>query len=352
MRTLDRSVLIVALCLLGTGAHVVRAETLSIDQFKNSVNSSRLLIAEILQELAEAEAGISEFDHGSDDSAELRSLLPETLSVRTEYGTIEVSNVWIHKRLADFDATQEIAIQAVILNEIDDRLTAMSWDLEQIVAATERYRSKDEQKRKIAEILAREEFQKPTVAEESTLEKWIKKIGEWIQSLFPKQSPMSGVQGMGSAAAVLRVVLIIVVILLVGFGLYKLLPQFVPSLRRRIKHEQKERVVLGELVGVGETSETLFDQAEQMARTGDIRGAIRKGYIALICELGDRRLIGLARHRTNRDYLRELSGTQPIYPEVKEMTGIFERHWYGSTKGDSEVWSDFRDRYLNTLKSV
>lgn len=342
----------VFLVFLVFGQAETHAAPLTLDQHKAEIDRARLLVGEMLHELAEAEAGIAEFDHGPEDTADLRAILPFVVQVDTGNGIADVSFAWLHSALDRFDGLQDIRQQALILNEMDERLSAISWNLGVMRDSAERARSKDEEKQKLAEILSRDEFQKPTVQEESLLEKWLQKIGDWIASLFPKSGPNIGSEGMGAAASVLRVVLIAVVVLLIGFGLYKLLPWLMPSRKSRRKKKREERVVLGEVVGAEETSQTLFDEAEQIALGGDLRGAIRKGYIALLCELGDRRLIGLAKHRTNRDYLRDVSRSPDIYQEMREMTGIFERHWYGPEPGNVETWADFRDRYKNTLRNA
>jgi hypothetical protein len=344
------SFLLFALLVLGQVETL--AASLTLDEHKAEIDRARLFIGEMLHELAEAEAGIAEFDHGPEDTADLRAILPLNIQVDTGNGLADVSFAWLHSGLDAFDRSQDIQEQAMILNEIDEKLEAISWNLEVIRNAAERALTKDEKKQKLAEILSRQEFQKPTVKEESVLEKWLQKIGDWIASLFPKDGPNIGSEGMGAAASVLRVVLIAAVVLLVGFGLYKLLPFLMPSRKRRRKKEREERVVLGEIVGAEETPQSLFDEAEQIALSGDLRGAIRKGYIALLCELGDRRLIGLARHRTNRDYLRDVSRSQDLYTEMRELTGIFERHWYGAEPGNVETWADFRARYKNTLRNA
>jgi hypothetical protein len=52
---------------------------------------------------------------------------------------------------------------------------------------------------------------------------------------------------------------------------------------------KQERVILGERISAEETAQILFAEAEHLARQGNLRGAIRKGYIALLCDLSDRK---------------------------------------------------------------
>jgi hypothetical protein len=86
-------------------------------------------------------------------------------------------------------------------------------------------------------------------------------------------------------------------------------------------------------------------------RNGDIRGAIRKAYIALLVELGDRKLISLAQHKTNRDYLNSVRSLPPLHSTMRGMTDIFERHWYGLEQATPDDWKDFRAGYLAALQA-
>ncbi|MCA1638274.1 MAG: DUF4129 domain-containing protein [Acidobacteria bacterium] len=83
--------------------------------------------------------------------------------------------------------------------------------------------------------------------------------------------------------------------------------------------------------------------------SGNLRGAIRKGYIALLCELGDRKIIGLSRHKTNRDYLRDVSKRRELYENMNGLTNNFERHWYGFDVTQEKDWEEFRNRYKQII---
>ena len=88
-----------------------------------------------------------------------------------------------------------------------------------------------------------------------------------------------------------------------------------------------------------------------LARSGDLRAAIRKGYIALLVELGDRNVISLAQYKTNRDYLRAVSNVPQLHSPLKRLTESFERHWYGFAEATQNDWQDFRARYREALET-
>src|SRR5204863_1993073 len=118
------------------------------------------------------------------------------------------------------------------------------------------------------------------------------------------------------------------------------------------KEKKRDRVILGERIADDESAEDLFGEAERLAREGQLRDAIRKGYIALLCELSDRKIIGLARHKTNRDYLRDVRKRRELFENMVGLTGNFERNWYGLRPSAPADWEDFRDRYRQTISSV
>jgi hypothetical protein len=140
---------------------------------------------------------------------------------------------------------------------------------------------------------------------------------------------------------------------LLAFILYKVVPLIFPRLMRpRDRKPKKPRTILGEQLGEDVTAVDLFDEAERLAREGNLRGAIRKGYIALLCDLSDRKVIGLARNKTNRDYLRDVRSRRDLHPRLSTVTDMFERHWYGFQESGDQDWARFRDEYKEAIRSV
>jgi hypothetical protein len=109
-------------------------------------------------------------------------------------------------------------------------------------------------------------------------------------------------------------------------------------------------VILGERLAEHETSRDIFAEAERLAAAGDLRAAIRKGYIAVLCELGDRKVIGLEHHKTNRDYLRDVRKKRAIHQEMTGLTNSFERHWYGFGEAGESDWTEFRQGYRRVVE--
>src|SRR5207237_10803273 len=125
-----------------------------------------------------------------------------------------------------------------------------------------------------------------------------------------------------------------------AYRIWKFVPGVISS-RRKKKPKREARIVLGERLEPDQTSADLLEQAELLARSGDLRAAIRKAYIALLCELGDRKVISLAQHKTNRDYLSALRGRTRLHSTTRGLTNSFELHCYDLVPAGETDSSDF-----------
>ena len=232
----------------------------------------------------------------------------------------------------------------LILTSVSERLDALDRQLAQLENSPASNRAKDEDKQKLAEILRREEFQKPEKEEESLFQKFYRKVIRWLVSFFPRPNLSgSAAEGGGTLYFILQLLLYALVLGAIGFLIYKFAPFFAGLFRREIETKKSERVVLGERIAATETADNLFAEAEELAREGNLRGAIRKGYIALLCELADRRIIKLSQNKTNRDYLRDVRGKTELYQNMNGLTLNFERHWYGLESAEEKDWEEFKN---------
>lgn len=322
--------------------------------YREDIDRARSIIWDMLSELANVAPGQTPGAFNAEDVAGIRQLLPVTATIKTNDGEQEVSHTWIHAKLDEFVTSNDMMKRVAILVGIDERLLSIESKIVQLERAAEDVRrNKDEEKQRLAEILAREEFQKPADKQESMFERWLASFLQWLDSLFPRASgERSSIDGMPNLAFWLQIVLFTLVIGLLIFAGYRLLPAIFPSLRRKKTEKKEDRVILGHQIETDENSSVLFDEAERLARSGDIRGAIRKGYIAILCELSDRKMIGLARHKTNRDYLRDVRSSRELHDDMRSLTGSFESHWYGLQESDPAAWENFRAKYKEAIARI
>jgi hypothetical protein len=279
---------------------------------------------------------------------------PASERIEWEGGSVEASHDWILAKMKELEEARDLKTSLPIVVAVREHLSALAFKIEEMKSGVESTRTKDEDKQKLAEILRREEYQKPQEAKESAFQRVLREFAEWLMDLWPKPASSSpqNVSGFGAVGYILQVLLIVILAALVLFLLFKLLPLLVPKLQRTKGPKPKKRVILGEEIGEHEVASDLFGEAERLAQAGDIRGAIRKGYIALLCDLSDRRIIGLAGHKTNRDYVRDVRSRRDLHPRMKSVTDTFERHWYGSWKSENEDWTRFSEGCKEAIRSA
>jgi len=208
---------------------------------------------------------------------------------------------------------------------------------------------KEEMKGKLAGILQRPDFS-VQVKQESALNRLLREFFTWILKLLRRGRPLSPATG----AAVSNVAQIVVACLAVAVLVYFIwlaAPRLLRKSSRKKKEKKEARVVLGERLEPDQSGADLLAEAEGLARAGDLRGAIRKGYIALLVELGDRKVISLAQYKTNRDYLRSVREIESLYGNMTQLTGSFELHWYGLAQASESDWTAFRTFYRAALSS-
>lgn len=284
---------------------------------------------------------------------QLRRDFPSSERIEWSGGSVEVSSEWLLARIAELDNADTADKALPVIVAIREHLSAVAYKLDELKNGQEPIRTKDEDKQKLAEILRREEYQKPQDAQESAFQRWLREFMDWLATIWPAPSaPARPLTGMESLVFVLRIVLYVGLAALLAFLVFKIVPIVVPSLKRSRKPRSKKRVILGEQIGEDQVASDLFSQAEHLARTGDLRGAIRKGYIALLCDLSDRRIIGLARNKTNRDYLRDVRSRRELHPRMQTATEMFERHWYGLHRSEEQDWHRFSEEYHAAIRSA
>lgn len=321
-------------------------------EYRKTVVSAAGLISDLHHTEPEEFSTLAEYLNFERESIRaIRASLPGAENIEWQGATVETGNQWLIDKLEAYEKEPfESAKRKMILTEISERLDALEQKLAELESPPLSNRSKDEDKRKLAEILKREEYVKPEEQGETWIQSLIRRFMEWLREKMPtgaeeKSAPV----GSPALSFALMIALFVLVLALIGFLLYKFAPLIGLEFRRRTKKEKQDRVILGERLAADEDAGSLFSEAERLAREGNLRQAIRKGYIALLCELSDRKIIGLAQHKTNRDYLRDVRRRDALYQNMSGLTDNFERHWYGSEKANEQDWEEFRANYKKAV---
>ncbi len=275
----------------------------------------------------------------------VRQLLParETVSLNRE--NITVDNSWLHEALAEFEKKNNWSQRLELLARTSERLHAISDRLKELQTAAAPA-DKDAAKGRLAEILRRPEYL-PVAPESSALERLLGRFLRWLGKLFPQTKPLQ--PGSSPVVSMIAQVLIVgITVAAIAFLIWRFAPRLFQG-RRKKKAKREARIVLGERLEPDQTAADLLAQAEALARNGDLRAAIRKAYIALLCELGDRKIVSLAQHKTNRDYLNSVRDKKSLFESMRVLTHSFELHWYGFVPAGEREWDEFRNGYRKII---
>lgn len=283
--------------------------------------------------------------------ARVRQLVPTSETIEWEGGRVEVNNSWLVDEAQSFERLPAgSAERDQVFSRVQQRLLALEERLEEVSAKTPSAAAgKEKEKERLKVVLDRKEY-----LETPPEKTWLERLWDWVKSVWNRLFRGGGGVAAGQASWLSSVIMVLIFVVagaLLAYAVWKLL------LARRVDESLKlerrgARVILGEQLAPGQTAADILAEAEALARKGELRAAIRKGYIALLCELGDRKVIALAQHKTNHDYLRAVREQRPLLKEMQKLTASFENHWYGSVPATPDDWTTFRNGYQQTLKTA
>ena len=275
-------------------------------------------------------------------------LMPRSETVDWNGQELKADNSWLHEDLNKYRNAKP-AERAELLRRIKERLSAIDERITDAVTPGAGVAgNKAADSAKLREILGRAEYAR-TVKQPNAITRYLQQFMKWLESLIPKPKGMSP----GTAGLFSNIAQIFVIALALGVLIF-VVKMFLPKLLRsrgtkRKKAKPQARIIMGETLDPDQTAVDLLSEAEALARRGELRAAIRKAYVALLLELGDRKIISLAQHKTNRDYLRAVRDIEHLYGNVKQLTDSFELHWYGLAQATETDWLAFRSAYNRAL---
>ena len=316
------------------------------DHVKKAINS--------LDRLTQTGEGQTQAQRAEFISANIRSVaeaLPRSERVEWQGTSFETDNSWLHddlKELAGMPLADPNRVRS--LDRIRERLQALQERLEETSKGEGTGAvSKDEMQGRLAGILQRSEYASE-VKQKPALERLMKWLLELLNKLLPRNRQLSP-GGSSSITRVAEIFIASLAVAVIAYCIWLAAPRLLSRRRRPKKKKKPEaRVVLGERLEPDQSGADLLAEADALARAGELRAAIRKGYIALLVELGDRKLISLAQYKTNRDYLRSVREIEKLHGNMLQLTSSFELHWYGLVQASESDWTEFRAFYREALR--
>lgn len=321
----------------------LRVAAITLSEYQQNLKRAHAALEELYELDEEDSEYVTKFDQTIEG---ILAGLPAQQQVEIGNEVYTVDNSSLHDDLNKLEKSDD---QAEAIRQVLEKLKALDERVTERTSASPSAESKGWAKSRLESILARPEYVTGARGP-NALTRLIQDILKWIQSLFPKRAAMDP----GRAISLSRVAQLVVVALAALLLLYVasiVLRRFKRTKRYKGAKKREARIVLGERLDPDETSTNLLSEAEALAKRGELRAAIRKGYIALLVELGDRKIISLAQHKTNRDYLRGLRDAPQLHSEMRGLTDSFERHWYGFVEANENDWQQFRAGYQSALQT-
>ena len=303
---------------------------------------------ETLHVIDEAETPYYYQNQFADTLTKVREALPEQQQVESSNEVCNVDNSWVHESLKELEkASPEDRENKLTL--LVERLTAIEERVAYERRAGAAADSKANSKEKLEGILARPEYTSQAKGP-NALTRLLQDFIRWLQQFLPE--PVQVQPGRSNWLGVVAQVAVVGVALLIVLYVARILSRRLRGTRRkRAPKKRGARIVLGEQLKPEDTATDLLSEAEALARRGELRAAIRKAYIALLVELGDRKVITLEQHKTNRDYLNAVRSIPVLHSNMRGLTDSFELHWYGFAEASENDWNNFRSRYQKALQT-
>jgi len=192
---------------------------------------------------------------------------------------------------------------------------------------------------------------RPAKALFKRVRKMLKRIGRWVKDMFTwKPSPTGG--GTANWQDAVRALLFLVLAITLSLLVILALRIWRTRIRRGKEPAVAARPTVSDILEERVTADDLpMDEWMTMAREfldkGELRLAVRAMFLGCLVCLANRDKLTIARHKSNREYIRELNRRAHDAPDVlaafSENVGIVERLWYGMHKATEEMVAAFSD---------
>ncbi|MBN1310510.1 MAG: DUF4129 domain-containing protein [Anaerolineae bacterium] len=206
------------------------------------------------------------------------------------------------------------------LKSIEDTLRAMLEHRERRQTSKEGISPSawGQMQRQLEGILSREEFQwKP--AAPNPIREWLNKIVRRLLDWFTSLLPSEIVVGRGFMQWVAGAVMLLALLVVAWFVIRSISAGLVSE--ADLDKQWDERGVV--------TADGALKNAQETARAGDYRSAVRWLYLSSLLILEEHNLLRYDRSRTNREYLRSVAHRPELSTILRDVIDVFDRVWYG-----------------------
>jgi hypothetical protein len=188
-------------------------------------------------------------------------------------------------------------------------------------------------------ILARPEYNWPDDSQQNPLQRFFANLLQKIRDFLMQLLPRGGTSGNFAMTLYYTLGVFVILLLVLYFSFRGVFGELVQEASLENAHSSEE----------GLTAAQAAQRAQDSARLGDHRLAVRYLYLSELLLLEERGLLHYNRSRTNREYLRSLQDHPQVALLLQDVIEVFDRVWYGYQAIDDESYARYVEQ-VNRLK--
>jgi len=298
-------------------------ELQAADQRRETVRSIRQDVTKIIQQVQSAEPY-----PGPDRWRPELERLAERLD---EQGSAKPGGFpWFARGIGDFEqAKQERGKALTALTGLENRLALIEESLP--TADGKNGKTREEIKALLPSDSGEKTERRPETAKKAEPKRPVRRDDEFGDGPARRGEgggviPPMPLGGLGTVAWLLLVAILLAAIV-VAFILWRKQPRSAkPAAKPQAGELSLEALLAQTNQPVGES---LWKQADDLARAGNLLEAVRTLYLAVLALLHRADLIRYAQTRTNHEYLAQVRPRTEVYAPFEGLTGLFELKFYG-----------------------
>lgn len=177
-------------------------------------------------------------------------------------------------------------------------------------------------------------------------ERFLRWLSELFDRLFPDLRPNPAAQQATTTTELvgwaIAAVALVVLVWLLSLWLRRLLGRFVADASADLRDRDDS---------LPRTPAEARARADELARTGAYRDAVRNLYLAALLGLERRRLVPADRSLTNREVLAQVPAENALQPLLRPVVDTFDVVWYGVQEPDAATFTDYAAQ-IDSLERV
>lgn len=175
--------------------------------------------------------------------------------------------------------------------------------------------------------------------QENPISKWLNeqwmRFMRWLSGLFGNPEPATDAPSVSVSLDIIPILMTLMLVVVLAYVFRSFFFDLVNESRLAEEDDANSEPI---------TAEQAFARAQSLSRGGDYRSAVRYLYLSSLLLLDERGMLRYDRSKTNREYLRSVSGQPELAEPLREVIDVFDNTWYGYHTLDEDSFKHYSDR--------